>query len=76
MIATYNGYVPIFFDILFACLVEPAAARSLGHQARLRDSPNSADTSEFAVDAIACWWRKEGIRAYPDADKLFILADS
>jgi len=37
---------------------------------------NSADTPEFAVDAIASWWRKEGIKAYPQADQLLILADS
>lgn len=35
----------------------------------------SADTSEFAVDAIAMWWAEEGRSAYPDADSLLILAD-
>jgi hypothetical protein len=36
----------------------------------------SADTAEFAVDAIACWWRDTGRRAYPDADELLILCDA
>jgi hypothetical protein len=35
----------------------------------------SADTAEFAVDAIACWWQDEGRRAHPDADELLILCD-
>ena len=36
----------------------------------------SADTAAFAVDAIACWWRDRGRRAYPDADELLILCDA
>jgi hypothetical protein len=36
----------------------------------------SADTAEFAVDAIARWWRDEGRRWYPDADELLILCDA
>jgi hypothetical protein len=35
----------------------------------------SADTPEFAVDAIAQWWASEGQAAYPHADRLLILAD-
>lgn len=35
----------------------------------------SADTAEFAVDAIARWWREVGRRAYPRADELLILCD-
>jgi len=35
----------------------------------------SADTSAFAVDAIATWWTNEGRQAYADADSLLILAD-
>jgi len=35
----------------------------------------SADTPEFAVDAIAQWWETDGV-AYPKADRLLILADS
>jgi hypothetical protein len=36
----------------------------------------SAETPEFAVDAIALWWREEGARLYPAAKRLLILADS
>jgi hypothetical protein len=34
-----------------------------------------ADTSEFAVDAIAWWWRLYGQANYPGAPELLILAD-
>ena len=36
----------------------------------------SADTPEFAVDAIAQWWEMHGTGAYPNADRLLILADA
>ncbi|OWK38183.1 hypothetical protein FRUB_04381 [Fimbriiglobus ruber] len=36
----------------------------------------SADTPEFAVDAIVSWWKSHGRRRFPDATKLLILADS
>ncbi len=36
----------------------------------------SADTPEFAVDAIAQWWEMDGKAAYSTADRLLILADS
>jgi hypothetical protein len=35
----------------------------------------TADTSEFAVDAIQWWWTKHGHRHYPHAPALLILAD-
>jgi hypothetical protein len=35
----------------------------------------STDTPEFAVDAIAWWWRSYGQTDYPDAPELLILAD-
>jgi len=35
----------------------------------------SYDTSEFAVDSIEKWWRKEGAKRYPKACELLILAD-
>lgn len=35
----------------------------------------SANTAEFAVDTIVSWWEAEGQRAYPQAQKLLILAD-
>ncbi len=35
----------------------------------------SHDTSEFAGDALALWWKREGRDRYPDADRILILAD-
>jgi hypothetical protein len=36
----------------------------------------SADTSEFAVEAICHWLRTQGRRHYPKAKRLLILADA
>ncbi len=36
----------------------------------------SADTPQFAVDAIATWWQHEGDNAFPRANQLLILADA
>jgi Rhodopirellula transposase DDE domain len=36
----------------------------------------SRDTPEFAVDAIARWWRGHGRRLFPQARRLLILADA
>jgi hypothetical protein len=35
----------------------------------------SADTPEFAVEAIVSWWEEEGRQSYPGAKGLLILAD-
>ncbi len=35
----------------------------------------SNDTPEFAVDAIANWWKNQGYLTYPGANELLILAD-
>ena len=35
----------------------------------------SADTPQFAVDAIRAWWKTYGRRRFPQAPKLLILAD-
>ena len=37
---------------------------------------NSADTPQFAVDAIAMWWEREGRVAFRGADKIVVLADA
>jgi hypothetical protein len=37
---------------------------------------HSADTPEFAVEAIASWWQEEGRESYPEAKGMLILADS
>jgi Rhodopirellula transposase DDE domain len=34
------------------------------------------DTAEFAVESIRRWWRQFGVRHYPEAQRLFICADS
>lgn len=36
----------------------------------------SADTPEFAVDAIAAWWQQIGSKRFPGATDVLILADS
>jgi len=36
----------------------------------------SHDTADFALDSIAAWWRTEGKTRYPNASRLFILADN
>ena len=36
----------------------------------------SHDTAEFAVESIRRWWRLDGRRAYPRAQRLLICADS
>jgi Rhodopirellula transposase DDE domain len=36
----------------------------------------SADTAEFAVDAIAGWWEEHGSKAFPGAGQILILADA
>lgn len=35
----------------------------------------SADTAQFAVDCLECWWDKTGRSTYPQADELLLLAD-
>ncbi len=36
----------------------------------------SADTPEFAVEAIAMWWQTEGQPAFPTANKILIVCDA
>jgi hypothetical protein len=37
---------------------------------------DSADTPEFAVEAIAQWWERDGQKSYPGETHLLILADA
>jgi hypothetical protein len=37
---------------------------------------SSADTPQFAVEAIARWWDTEGCAAFPQTDHLLLLADA
>ena len=34
------------------------------------------DTAEFAVETIRRWWRTMGQPAYPQANRLLIIADA
>jgi hypothetical protein len=34
------------------------------------------DTAEFAVETIRRWWRKMGVRSYPKAKNLLVMADA
>ena len=36
----------------------------------------SSDTAEFAVESIKRWWYEMGHEAYPEADRIYITADS
>jgi hypothetical protein len=36
----------------------------------------SRDTAEFAVESIRKWWKEVGQITYPDAERIFITADS
>jgi hypothetical protein len=36
----------------------------------------SSDTSEFAVESIKKWWYEMGQQSYPDAESIYITADS
>jgi hypothetical protein len=54
----------------------PYGINDLGHNRGYVYVGQSADTPEFAVDAIAQWWDTEGKVAYPEADRLLILADA
>ena len=35
----------------------------------------SADTAQFAVESISCWWHMMGIQRHPDAKEVMITAD-
>ena len=37
---------------------------------------NSAETGQFAVDAISMWWESEGRTGFAGADKLLVLVDA
>lgn len=36
----------------------------------------SADTPDFAVDSLVRWWREDGARRYPTAERLLVHADT
>jgi hypothetical protein len=53
-----------------------AHVRSTTHRRGYMYVGLSADTTEFAVDAIARWWRDKGRPHHPGADELLILCDA
>jgi len=53
----------------------PYGIYDLGHNLGYVVVGNSADTAEFAVDAIAWWWQLKDRPRFPDETKLLILAD-
>lgn len=54
----------------------PYGIYDLGRNAGTVYVGDSADTAEFAVAAIAAWWKATGSREHPGADRLLILADA
>ena len=57
------------------CRAIPFGVYDLGRNEGFVTVGVSNDTPEFAVNAIAGWWKKDGRRAYPSASRLLILAD-
>ncbi len=54
----------------------PYGIYDLTHNRGFMHVGTSADTPEFAVDAICAWWQTYGQATYPQAKQLLILADS
>ena len=55
-------------------LANPYGIYDLTHNLGYVYVGTSADTSEFAVDAIAMWWELEDRPSFPNEDKLLILS--
>ena len=53
----------------------PYGIYDLGRNAGFVNIGTDHDTGAFAVASIRGWWRHEGRRLYPEADKLLITAD-
>ena len=47
----------------------------VGRPVCVRRTGRSAETPEFAVDAIVRWWKQVGSKQHPDALEVLILAD-
>jgi len=54
----------------------PYGIYDLNHNRGYMYVGNSSDTPQFAVDAIAMWWEREGQSAFHGADKILVLADA
>ncbi|HEX4300508.1 MAG TPA: ISAzo13 family transposase [Gammaproteobacteria bacterium] len=57
------------------CRATPYGVYDVNRNRGMVSVGTSADTGAFAADALRHWWRHEGRQAYPNADKLLILAD-
>ncbi len=47
---------------------------SVGRFLKEGNSISSSDTPEFAAESIERWWHNEGMKTYPNADEILILA--
>jgi len=57
-------------------IVAPYGIYDVGLNAGVIVVGKSADTPEFAVNAIATWWQRHGRRQYPSSKRVLVLADS
>lgn len=58
------------------CIAAPYGIYDVGRNHGLVYVGTSADTAEFATDAIQHWWRTQGKKHYPKSSRLLILADA
>ena len=57
-------------------IVAPYGIYDVGLNAGVIVVGKSADTPEFAVNAIATWWQRHGRRQYPSSKRVLVLANS
>ena len=53
----------------------PYGAYDIAHNEGFVNVGVSADTAQFAVNSIRCWWNEMGLERYPEANRLYITAD-
>jgi hypothetical protein len=58
------------------CIAAPYGIYDVGRNHGLVYVGTSADTAEFATDAMQHWWRTQGEKHYPKSRRLLILADA
>jgi Rhodopirellula transposase DDE domain len=58
------------------CRATPYGLYGLNHGRGYMYVGTSADTPEFAVDAVGRWWREVGRGQFPGCSKVLLLADS
>jgi hypothetical protein len=59
-----------------ACIAAPYGLYDVARNHGVVYVGTSADTADFATDAIRHWWRSQGMRHYAGANRLLILADA